>query len=260
MKKNLIAVVIAILFALPIMAQTKSETFGRVAEPLSVLSGTVNPAPTTGVNGDFYINYSTETIFGPKAGNKWPAGVSLIGPAGHPGPVGATGATGAQGSAGAQGPQGVAGSTGATGVQGPSGADGAQGPAGPLTPLYYTTTFVQVSDTPGNFLAQATLTLPAGTYVVQGITGGSSCTLASSAALPLFGPNTQSSSGYPLNSIYFATTTSYTSAWIIVSSTSQIVVNLNCVAVIDGTTGPFADDAVGGGLMFATATGALIQQ
>jgi hypothetical protein len=56
----------------------------------------VNPT-TQGVDGDFYINTTTEFIFGPKAGGFWPAGVSIIGPTGATGPVGATGATGADG-------------------------------------------------------------------------------------------------------------------------------------------------------------------
>ncbi|WP_294318028.1 hypothetical protein [uncultured Chryseobacterium sp.] len=57
----------------------------------SVLNGTVNPSSSTGNNGDFYINTATNFLFGPKAGGNWPAGVSLVGPAG------ATGATGPAG-------------------------------------------------------------------------------------------------------------------------------------------------------------------
>ena len=49
------------------------------ANGFSVLSGTSNPTGPTGVNGDFYINTTSSTIFGPKAGGVWPAGVSLIG-------------------------------------------------------------------------------------------------------------------------------------------------------------------------------------
>jgi hypothetical protein len=61
------------------------------------------------VDGDFYINTVTNTLFGPKASGVWPSGVSLVGP------TGATGATGATG------PQGATGATGATGAQGPAG-------------------------------------------------------------------------------------------------------------------------------------------
>jgi hypothetical protein len=103
----------------------------------TILSGTSDPTSLTGVDGDFYINTATSTIFGPRIGGNWPAGVPLMGPAGPAGPTGATGPPGATGSTGAQGvqgPQGVAGSTGATGSagpQGPSGAVGATGATGP---------------------------------------------------------------------------------------------------------------------------------
>ena len=123
----------------------------------AVLNGNTNPAAGTGVNGDFYINTATNTIYGPKANGAWPAGVSLVGPAGVAGPQGPAGATGLQGPAGAagatgpqgpagptgptgltgatglQGPAGAAGATGATGLQGPAGVAGPQGPAGLLS-------------------------------------------------------------------------------------------------------------------------------
>jgi len=51
----------------------------------SVLSGTVAPISSNGANGDFFINTATSTIYGPKASGAWPAGVSLIGPAGPTG-------------------------------------------------------------------------------------------------------------------------------------------------------------------------------
>ena len=76
------------------------------ADGKTVSNGTSNPVSGTGVNGDFYINTATNTLFGPKANGAWPSGVSLVGP---------TGATGAQG---------IQGATGATGVAGVAGADG----------------------------------------------------------------------------------------------------------------------------------------
>jgi hypothetical protein len=51
------------------------------------LSGTAAPT-TEGVDGDFYIRTTTSMIYGPKAAGVWPAGVSLIGPAGSTGPAG----------------------------------------------------------------------------------------------------------------------------------------------------------------------------
>ncbi len=82
-----------------------------------ILYGRFNPYSSTGVAGNFFINYSTHTLFGPKnIDNSWPAGVSMIGPQGPMGPTGVTGATGATGSTGA------------------TGATGATGPAGPPSP------------------------------------------------------------------------------------------------------------------------------
>lgn len=43
----------------------------------SVLSGTGAPTMATGKSGDFYIDRTTMTFYGPKAGGSWPAGVSL---------------------------------------------------------------------------------------------------------------------------------------------------------------------------------------
>jgi len=67
------------------------------ADGKTVLNGTVNPGAGVGVNGDFYINTNTWTIFGPKAAGVWPAGTSMIGPTGATGDDGATGATGPAG-------------------------------------------------------------------------------------------------------------------------------------------------------------------
>ena len=44
----------------------------------TILSGTVDPT-TEGEDGDFYINTSSSTLFGPKAAGTWPSGVLLIG-------------------------------------------------------------------------------------------------------------------------------------------------------------------------------------
>jgi hypothetical protein len=48
----------------------------------TVLNGTSNPTAAIGTNGDFFINTSSNTLFGPKAAGAWPTGVSLVGPAG----------------------------------------------------------------------------------------------------------------------------------------------------------------------------------
>lgn len=45
----------------------------------SILSGHTNPSNQfTGINGDFYININTLSIFGPKTGGVWGAGISLV--------------------------------------------------------------------------------------------------------------------------------------------------------------------------------------
>jgi uncharacterized protein (TIGR02145 family) len=49
----------------------------------TILSGTANPTAGLGTIGDFYLNTSTNTLFGPKTSGTWPAtGTSLTGPAG----------------------------------------------------------------------------------------------------------------------------------------------------------------------------------
>jgi hypothetical protein len=62
----------------------------------TILYGTVNPT-TEGVNGNFYINTSSNYFFGPKAAGIWPAGISLVGPQGIQGPAGTNGTNGTNG-------------------------------------------------------------------------------------------------------------------------------------------------------------------
>lgn len=95
---------------------------GTVGADASLLSGAGAPSNGLGNDGDFYINTSTNFLYGPKATGSWPAGVSLVGPKGDKGDKGDTGATGATGSTGA---------TGATGPQGPVGYSVIQGAGAP---------------------------------------------------------------------------------------------------------------------------------
>lgn len=62
------------------------------ADGNTILSGSGDPSPSTGVDGDYYIS-STWYIFGPKAGGVWPSGVLLIGADGSDGVDGTDGAT-----------------------------------------------------------------------------------------------------------------------------------------------------------------------
>lgn len=69
----------------------------------TILNGTVAPTLLDGVVGDFFINTSTNIIYGPKTSGSWGTGVSIVGPAGATGTTGATGATGPTGPAGPTG-------------------------------------------------------------------------------------------------------------------------------------------------------------
>jgi hypothetical protein len=81
-------------------------------------NGVKDPESTWGAPGDMFINSVTKTLFGPKdLTTGWPAGVSMVGPAGAAGPVGATGAQGPAGATGAQGPAGATGATGASALK-----------------------------------------------------------------------------------------------------------------------------------------------
>ena len=101
----------------------------------TILSGPGNPFDQSlGQAGDFYLNTTTSTLFGPKTAIApyWPAeGVALAGSGGEAGPQGPTGPAGAAGATGPQGPAGVAGADGAIGLQGPAGVAGPAGPQGP---------------------------------------------------------------------------------------------------------------------------------
>ena len=75
-------------------------------------NGAGAPASSLGNNGDFYINTTAHSLYGPKASGTWGLATSLVGPQGA---TGATGPVGPKGETGAQGPQGI------QGVQGPAG-------------------------------------------------------------------------------------------------------------------------------------------
>jgi hypothetical protein len=127
-----------------------------------IYSGTTAPGISTGDVGDFYMDLTTSTLYGPKTSSGWGSGFSLMGDTGAQGPAGATGATGASGKAGTQiyaGTGAPAATLGATGdfymdtvthdlygpkqtagwgvpiaLQGPAGPTGATGATGPQGP------------------------------------------------------------------------------------------------------------------------------
>ncbi|AMR33949.1 hypothetical protein A0256_22120 [Mucilaginibacter sp. PAMC 26640] len=103
----------------------------------AILNGTGAPSNlATGADGDFYINTSSLSLFGPKTNGIWGTGISIVGAdgaqgdAGPAGPSGAAGVAGAVGPQGLQGPAGPTGTAGAIGPEGPVGLTGAQGSTG----------------------------------------------------------------------------------------------------------------------------------
>lgn len=66
----------------------------------SVLSGSGAPNPALGRDGEFYINKSAFTIYGPKTSGSWGLPTSLIGPQGVKGDTGEQGPAGPQGEPG----------------------------------------------------------------------------------------------------------------------------------------------------------------
>lgn len=51
----------------------------------SILTGNTDPSPSSGTNGDFYLNLQSRFLFGPKTNDNWGNGVSLSGDKGNPG-------------------------------------------------------------------------------------------------------------------------------------------------------------------------------
>ncbi|WP_165190439.1 hypothetical protein [Caulobacter soli] len=47
---------------------------------MTILNGAGAPNADDGADGDFWINITAWSIFGPKTAGAWPTGVSLIGP------------------------------------------------------------------------------------------------------------------------------------------------------------------------------------
>ncbi len=124
--------------------KAKSAAGREGAAANTILSGRGAPKVSVGSDGDFYIDVTSYTIYGPKKNNKWPSGVNLKGPQGEAGKAGEKGSAGNAGAAtkgdkgekgergdkGEKGDKGDAGVAGATGPSGPAGAQGAAGPQG----------------------------------------------------------------------------------------------------------------------------------
>lgn len=125
----------------------------------TLLSGLGPPASNVGYDGDYYYEVDGKKWYGPKAAGAWPAGFSVVGPAGTAGAPGSPGAPGANGKtilSGTASPGGGVGTDGdfyletdvsllygpkaagnwpgGVSLIGPAGAPGGAGPTGPAGP------------------------------------------------------------------------------------------------------------------------------
>lgn len=87
-----------------VLLKANADASAAVAEGLSALvatgittvrSGTNPPSDAMGINGDFYINKTVWTIYGPKTSGQWGFPTSIVGPEGDPGTPGSPGSPGA---------------------------------------------------------------------------------------------------------------------------------------------------------------------
>jgi len=153
----------------------------------TIWNGSGAPSSGTGQIGDFYVDTTANTIYGPKATGGWGSATSLVGP---PGATGATGATGSPGAAATVAvgttTTGAAGSSasvinagtssaailnftipqGATGNTGPAGATGATGSAATIAVGTVTTgaagSSVSVTNSGTSSAAVLNFTIPQG--------------------------------------------------------------------------------------------------
>jgi len=113
--------------------------------PNTILSGTVVPVKTVGIDGDFYIDIKNANLYGPKTKGVWKLATTLRivdtkevvvpaagidGAKGNTGEQGLTGSNGTNGAKGADGVKGVDGAKGATGLTGATGSAGYTGSVG----------------------------------------------------------------------------------------------------------------------------------
>ncbi len=194
-------------YTVPLSAVLPASTGGG-----HLISGTGAPTAANGTDGDFYLDLSTNILYGPRKNGVWPTpGINLgsgptgpagpAGPAGAPGPAGATGSPGTPGGpAGPQGPAGPIGLTGPQGAVGPVGpiaaalstfndAPGAISSGGPISfPIASDTTLTTAGTIAHTALAPTDFVLATGTYRVSyrvsvgvGIAGSASARLTLNA-------------------------------------------------------------------------------
>jgi Fibronectin type III domain len=173
------------------LAGTTGPTGAAGADGRMIYSGSTGPFSGLGRSGDYYIDFNSGVLYGPKANNAWGSGLQLqTGQQGPTGPtgVGTTGPTGAgvTGPTGSTGPRvtgptgaasNVTGPTGSTGpsITGPTGSTGATGVTGPVNSISIGTVSAgaiasaTLSGSPG--AQQLSLSLPYGPAGGTGPTG-----------------------------------------------------------------------------------------
>jgi hypothetical protein len=83
-----------------VFPDSSMQTTAAPANLKTILNGPGKPDVVNGVDGDFYIDTKSSTIYGPKNLGAWPAtGVSLVGPTGATGPIGPVGPGGVEATA-----------------------------------------------------------------------------------------------------------------------------------------------------------------
>jgi hypothetical protein len=149
MKKYRLTLILTLIISLncagiaPTFSAIKPKSAGRTTTtiPNTILNGKGAPTALLGINGDFYIDTRSLSLYGPKKNGKWPSAQSLQGATGAAGASGADGKNGSDGrtttnasnTAGPSGPQGdkgEKGDAGPAGSPGPAGASGTPGAKG----------------------------------------------------------------------------------------------------------------------------------
>jgi hypothetical protein len=155
---------------------------------------------------------------------------------------------GPQGIEGLPGMTGLTGTRGVQGISGPTGPAGPEGPVAPLPSVFYTTTFVALAGhTPANGTPEyawiSSLTLPAGSYVVQASANGTGggCT-------PVLSSLAEIGNGVSLDVM--------SSGSILITSPAQMLATVTCV----GGAVNVSPNVPPTGVMFATQVSTPVQQ
>jgi hypothetical protein len=165
------------------------------ADGRTIFNGTGAPAPSLGLDGDYYFDITNNNFHGPKAAGAWDAGTFVLGPQGPQGDQGVQGIQGIQGAQGIAGLDGDDGRTILSGTIAPAGGTGTDGD-------FYIDTAASNLYGPkaaGAWGAATNLIGPQGAQGIQGIQGtqgiqGATGATGSTGATGPAGPSTTTSS------------------------------------------------------------------